>query len=311
MEALFSLIRFALWGAPYPTFPAAAFPADAEGWRRLYRESCRQAVQGIVYDAIRKLHLDPLLPEDLASKWAEAVSDIESHNSHLAQVSALQTRAWERRGVDAVELKGLTVAAFYPVPEHRASGDIDWWFPTVDDWDKALRAVEENGLAPEYDGDGDFHYLLGGVVVEHHRNGLEVPGAAGQLLLQSKHILHHAMGAGVGLRHICDIALTYDALEGQYDRREYLDLLSARGLSSWTRCLENVVLFLKGESELSFWGGRLLGLVMADGNFGLHKRRRFSGFLLRMLFFIPIAPRPFIRHWIHLLRHFFCHSILK
>lgn len=235
--ALLALLRAALWDAPLPELPL-----EEQEWFDLFAQARRHKVQGVIWPVVAEL---PSVPSDLLQRWRKESELISARNRRLCAVADKQAAAWKKRGIRAVELKGRTAAAFYPEPHLRVCGDIDWWFPTEDGFRLALLAARENGCHPEKDSDGDYHYLLGGVVVEHHRHGLEADGEAGQLLLLNTHLLHHAMGAGIGLRHLCDLALALDALDGRYDRGEYLRLLSDRRLALWNAVVEEAVGLMK------------------------------------------------------------------
>lgn len=299
---LVKLLRYALWDGGCNDIVLS----DA-GWLHLYYQAIRHKVQGVLYPAVSSLPPESGVPTSLIQKWGEMAGQIRARNRHVSHVADVQAAAWTRRGIRAVELKGRTAATFYPEPDLRVCGDIDWWFPDTQGWKLALVAARENGCYLETDSDGDVHYVLNGVVVEHHRKGLEVEGAVGQLLLFNTHILHHAMGAGIGLRHMCDLALALDALDGKYDRGEYMALLGARGLLKWNAVVEEVISYLKegNESQCSRLAMRLLSSIMADGEFGLGRPHRFAGMARRACFFLRVAPRPFIRHWYHLVKGHF------
>lgn len=297
-DILLKLLRAALWNAALE-----GFTCSEDDWYGAYLLARRHALRGVLYDAVVRLPADCGIPQALAGRWRSDALSAEARYAGISRVADKQKETWTRRGINAVELKGRTVAAFYPVPSHRVSGDIDWWFPTGDDWDRALETVLFNRCTPVYDSDGDFHYQLGNVVVEHHRKGLELEGPLGILLMLNKHILHHAMGAGVGLRQVCDLAMALDRLEGSYDRAEYLRALSDRGLKRWNSVLEGLVAWIKeGGSVLpdDRRVRKLWKMVLTDGNFGHYKERRFSGFFGRAAFFAGIAPGKFLLFWIRL-----------
>lgn len=299
---LVKLLRYALWDGG-----CNGIVLSGDEWLHLYHQAVLHKVQGVLYPAVSSLPPESGVPASLLKKWGEAAGCIKARNGHVSHVADVQAAAWSRRGIKAVELKGRSAAAFYPEPDLRVCGDIDWWFPDPEGWMSALVAARENGCYLETDSDGDVHYVLNGVVVEHHRHGLEADGAVGQLLLFNTHILHHAMGAGIGLRHLCDLALALDALDGKYDRGEYLSLLESRGLLKWNAVLEEIISYLKegDEDRCSRLAKRLLSSIMVDGEFGLGRSRRFAGMARRAWFFLRVAPCPFIRHWYHLIKGHF------
>lgn len=293
LTTFFTLLRVALWGAD---------PGDvhlsAEEWTSLFALARRHTVQGIVHDAVMTLPDLSGMPEGVRSRWDKEVRYIESRYDRIAKVAEVQTEAWKRHGIDAVQLKGHTVAVFYPNPRHRLCGDIDWWFPTDKDWEKGLELAVSNGCSLAMDSDGDYHYRLGGIMVEHHRHGLEAEGPEGVLLMLNEHILHHVMVAGVGLRQICDLAMAYDSNADSLPA--YRALVKEKGLEAWTEVLDALVASLKEEDGAMSLEGRaaaLLDLVLEDGNFGLDKNFRFGGFHKRASLLLRLVPKRFISIW--------------
>lgn len=254
-----------------------------EEWEFLYATARRQAVQGLIYDSL-EMAGESSIPADLAARWALETVRLEQNYEKVKRTAEKQAAAWKKHGIGAVMVKGLRSARYYRHPEHRVMGDIDWWFLTPDDWNAALDLLHEAGITPGYDSDGDLHYILDGTVIEHHRKGLEYAGPCGELLLLNKHILHHAMVMGVGMRHICDYKAALNYFKGQYDPDEYVRLLEDEGLSAWTEVLDGMP-------------DRFLEMVMEDGNLGLDKKHRLSGFFRRAAFFLRIAPGPFLQRW--------------
>lgn len=263
-----------------PVIPDSTTP---EEWEFLYATARRHAVQGLVYDSLENVRGGSIPPE-LAARWAMETVRLEKEYGKIRSLAGRQAAAWKEQRIGATMLKGLESAKYYAHPEHRVMGDIDWWFHTPADWDAALEFVTREGVKPEYDSDGDFHYSTEGIVTEHHRSGYETAAPCRELLLLNKHILHHAMVMGVGMRHICDYRAALRYFEGAYDPDEYRGILEEQGLTAWTEVLDTLP-------------DSFLELILEDGNLGLDKKNRFSGFFRRALFFSRICPALFIRRW--------------
>lgn len=278
-----------LWrGIGLPCNEALSLPIPAEEWMSIYETSRRQAVCGLVFSAVEELPSTCGIPEDLFLIWQADVKRIEADFVKVGRVVAKQRTTWEKRGINAVLLKGLESADMYPVPERRTSGDIDWWMPSGKDWDAAIEVLEDNGIDWTVDSDGDIRYCLGGVPVEHHHDGLPVQGITGRLYLCCEHILKHAMVAGVGLKQVCDYFVALKAFEGRYDELAYYNLLEKGGLVKW-------------EAALRGLDPDLIRLVMYDGNMGIDKKRRYSGFFVRTRIFFRLCPGLFIKRWFGLI----------
>ncbi len=293
-ECLLHLLGTSLFGAPAPE----GLSLDADGWKDVFMLSGRQSVQAVAFDALQDISGKAGLPLDLAGRWMNEVNKVETSYKRMSFVADKQRDTWARHSVEAILLKGLESAKYYPVPQHRVCGDIDWWLPSEKDWNDALEVVKNNGIAVRWDSDGDFNYSLGGVVVEHHRKGLVCDGPIGELVLLNEHILHHAMVSGVGLRHICDYALALDYWQGKYDAVEYDNILKDRGLRRWAGLLDRIVDFVRnGSDKPSGDVARFMDLVWMDGNFGFGKKRRFGGFIKRAALFCRYCPVRFVRRW--------------
>ncbi len=305
----FSLLRSALWGTPVRIDE----PVDATVWADLLQLAKRHAVQGILYDAIKELPPDAGMPRGQVAEWLLEVDRIERFNARMRAVIDVQRKVWQRYGIEAILLKGITVAAMYPVPEHRICGDIDWWLPDNDSWQRSVDVVKNNKIAVSFDSDGDAYYELNGVVVEHHHKGLKWPGTVGELLMLNTHILHHAAVTGIGMRHICDLAMGCKYFKGKYADSEYEQALRKLGLLRWTDLLHSTlrrVMDIPEEYLPVLPGARpvpdkdvdkFVRLVMTDGNFGMDRAQRYSGFFLRAGLFLKYAPWAFIGRWLRLI----------
>ncbi len=308
-----------------------------------------------------------MMPVELAARWATEVLENERGYERMASVIDLQRRAWEKRGLEAVLQKGHSVAAYYPVPEHRSCGDIDWYFPRREDFRKACRVAQENGLELKWDSDGDVSYTLSGMVVEHHRKGMPQDTPEQMLLMLEDHVLKHAMVMGVGLKQVCDVAILRHAVANRTTAAQCPSAASTAAShcppaassagvtagqshnasrSRWSRLLARAIehlgldapVPLNGSAdpaasacnadlaasacngcgfdlaeprgrELQSWrrrcelrdAQRLAELILEDGNMGLDKENRFSGFMKRASLFLRYAPVKFLSRWLSLI----------
>lgn len=320
---LASLLKTALWnGKPDASVLA---PLSVVDWEKLYDSAVRQTVGGVVFDAVSEWSLDArcTIPPALYARWHADVVAIEKSNAHIGSVVEKQTAAWKRHGVSAILLKGPRCARFYPKPERRSSGDIDWYFPDGASWTKALQVVRDNGLKCSVDSDGDVSYTLAGVVVEHHRNGPEGDGPEAELAFLVGHVFNHFSTSGVGLRQLCDLALALTALEGEFDGESLYHLLKERGMDCFFALVCAFMVRDLGlepgyddESVRQKDVDSFRALLLADGNFGLGKKVRFSGFCRRTGLCIRYAPVAFSKRWSglacgRLKRFFTCNKIDK
>lgn len=364
------LLACGLWGRA----PERFMEMSEAQWEQLHRLAQRQGVLALVYDGLctpfpsasdisaampgtmaTSAAVD-MMPVELAARWATEVLENERGYERMASVIELQRRAWEKRGLEAVLQKGHSVAAYYPVPEHRSCGDIDWYFPRREDFRKACRVAQENGLELKWDSDGDVSYTLSGMVVEHHRKGMPQDTPEQMLLMLENHVLKHAMVMGVGLKQICDVAILRHAVANRNAASQCPLAVSSAGVtagrlhnasgsgwdrqlagSRWSRLLARAIEHLGLDAPVPLNGSadpaassrngcalglaepnrkeqqswrrrrelrdaqRLAELILEDGNMGLDKENRFSGFSKRASLFLRYAPVKFLSRWLSLI----------
>ena len=291
LEAFLKMLRNALWNRPI------------EGWKKLSPEQWKELVAlakahtlaGTLSDALNSLPEDCDAPSEVLDPWLVEVQRTEEAYALHSKIVGMQRRTWEERGLKALLLKGLDSAAMYSVPEHRTCGDIDWYFGSAEDWKTANEIAAGNGCKLEMDSDGDVHYTLSGVVVEHHRRWNDASSARArrvidalppetpeaQLIMRNVHILKHVMVGGIGLRQLCDLAMAYRHFDGQYDPASLTGKLREAGLGKWNGLLNAFLVQVIGceyidkddkvpAADLEW----LVRVVLDDGNFG---RGRQSG----------------------------------
>ena len=329
------VLKAGLWGF-LPEAPVTIRLSDEE-WSILLSQASAHAVEAVISDGAG------LLPEDLRPSFrqlaplAVAVDSIERGNEMVNAVLKPMAAFWKKEGITAVLLKGQGLAGMYKKPEHRTPGDIDWYFPGKENFSKALSLIQSKGFAPEIDGDGDFHYNVRGVVVEHHKRWCDIsspfkqgivsviekehgysqgpefvlPAPLTNLVQLNVHILKHVLVMGVGWRQLCDLALATKNYCGQYSKEEYVRAIGRLGLMQWTRLLYGVLAKYLGtdcawmpvnplESRDT---DRLAELIMRCGNFGRRSGKKMVGSYLSasMLLFryVPgeVLWRPNMLAW--------------
>lgn len=262
---------------------SGALPActglDAAGWREIYNLAVKHNVQGVLKEALAAVPSDNLagLPLDVAARLvSDSMKIMAIHNCHR-RIAAKMAGLWKEKCIEARMLKGLETAKYYPNPETRVLGDIDWWIVRPEDWAPALDAVHSLGMETNLDSDGDVNFEFNGTVVELHHKGLSAPGEQGELRLLAWHVLHHATVFGCELRHICDYAVARYRLGTGVTERE-------KGLEKWYEVLDNLSDYIIRGTAPSPDAQRLLEMTV-DG----------SGAFGRAFFFLRIAPGEYLK----------------
>lgn len=261
---------------------------STEDWAAIYLLANQQTVTGLLQKSVELL--DAPLPEDLSISLMIDAEKIEKRAKKVRTLADRLVTSLRKDGFYPVVFKGPSVAAYYPDPDLRVSGDLDLYIPG-NDFPKMLDWFDKREISYSHSPDGSCQCNLAGISVDIHSHFYDlsieeselppVSSPEGTLLMLSSHILKHAMGPGVGLRQICDMAMAYRALEGFYDKATLLSLYEKTGILKWNRLLSGFI-----ESSLKIktpvpdadrYSKRLETILFAGGDFGHHSKSRMKG----------------------------------
>lgn len=248
----------------------------ASEWTELYELAVRHNVQGLMQESVASAPeaLIADLPVDIAARLlSDSMTIASTHMAHRAAAGRLAA-IWVENGVEARMVKGLESAKFYPCPEARVLGDIDWNIVRPEDWSKALEVVRSMGLKPEKDSDGDVHFEYDGIVVELHHKNRTLGDPQGRLELLGAHILHHAVVFGAEFRQVCDYAVAKKSLGVS---------VTDAGCRRWWAVLDNIYDYIINGAALSQDAARFLSITF-DG----------ATAASRASYFLRIAPGQYI-----------------
>ena len=273
-ERFFALIRAGLNGTPLPDFPKL----EGKEWASMVNLARRQTVVGLLYQGVGQLPPGYPLPQNLLFVLIAEIGQIEKESRKVQATADALTAELRAQGLHPLVMKGPAVAAFYAQPLLRECGDIDLYLPP-EEFDKAVSMAGEVTPAP----DGSVHYKRDGIDIDQHRQYFDihsgswpaVPSPEATLLMLSAHILKHCMGAGIGLRQLCDMAMAYKALTVPPEdlRRCFRDA----GLERWNQLLFSFLHTYLGAEPLYDTlpsPEPLLKIVLEGGNFGHHGEAR-------------------------------------
>ncbi len=342
-RVLRALLRAGLWEKEVEL--SDVFPATSECWHRVFRLARQQTVTSLVYRGLTSLP-ERFFPADpLLCRWTAEADRIERANRRMNAVLADLYAFFGAHGLRPVLLKGQGIASLYANPWLREAGDIDLYFRRPEERTESLRLIRAQGTEFRRQPDGSVSYLWQGIEVEHHpalfdlhaprvRRSLhtlewtygfaeqtltadgslraDVPAPVLNLLLLNTHILKHAIGRGIGLRQLCDMARAYHVLCGQRNCHELKKIYSDMGIRRWSRLLHAFLTDELGLSQdsLPYWELRtsardLSSIVYAGGNFGrcdthgttvsqspsAHKLHTAGAFLRNLRFSCRYAPQ--------------------
>lgn len=253
---LFALLRSALWQESAVTVPFVT--ATDSDWVSCMRLAAHQGVQAVAFDGLTTLPRNLQPPRPLKIAWAAGTAAIaQQHVRYLGTLARL-VRFFATHGINVMLLKGPGLAADYPVPAHRESGDLDIWL--FGRYAEGNRLIAAQGISVELHGSKHSYFRFEGIPVENHRTFLNVKDFRMDRILEP--VLNHAISAGdsrffrlpddsllalppamfnmiflarhmcthfanrLVLRHLCDWVCFLRAHHGHYDAGAFRALLS-------------------------------------------------------------------------------------
>jgi len=127
---------------------------DAD-WHRLFEFCKRQALIGVAFTAVEKLHtMGVVCPAALKMQWMALALQIEKQNGLLNQQCSQLTRKYEHDGLSTCILKGQGNCLNYPeeLRNRRQCGDIDVWTVCKNGIPIAVQTGKDKAEYVEYHG---------------------------------------------------------------------------------------------------------------------------------------------------------------
>lgn len=312
-KALFALLQAGLWERRPQDL--SIFPLSTAEWQSVFMLAQQQTVLGIVYRGLDYLPERLFPSQELIFRWVAEIGRIEERNLESNQSLVELLELFGKADIQPILQKGQGVATLYDRPLLRTCGDIDLWFRNRTEAAWALVLVERRGCTVTKAPDGSYHYHWRGIEVEHHADLIDLqspfskgwarrlveamtpttvtlpehpetaiasPSAEVNLLLLNAHICKHAIGLGIGLRQMCDMARAYYALHGQVDGEVIRKMYRRAGLHRWSNLLHHFLTewigmdqaYLPYQEACDEKGETLLEVVLRGGNFGQHANSR-------------------------------------
>lgn len=315
MSVLLLLLRAGLWERKPDDL--TLFPLADESWEIIFRMARSQTVTGIVYQGICNLPDEFLPPETILLRWVVAVEKIERSNRIMNRLLVQIYRIFRKHGLEPVLQKGQGVAAYYEKPLLRECGDIDFCFADTETAYRAALLVADQEKSVRKMPDGSVCYTVEGITVEHHvrlvdlynpfvQNRLKemeqyegihrfrlaapdypegvdirIPSPELNLTLLSAHILKHALGWGIGLRQLCDMARACYILHKVVSADRMRTISNHLHINGWNRLLYAYLVDYVGLSssclpypEKDKNADALASIIWEGGNFGFLRPER-------------------------------------
>lgn len=275
-QAVLALLRGALWGEE------VVYPADTD-WQAVTKELQAQAIMGVIAGS----DIPECVPAQTRAQWENLALLQGSRFYQLLHQQDQLLALLTKNDISLVILKGMAAAVYYPAPEMRTMGDVDFLVPR-DQVEKTYDLMRANGYELYLEKEAyNKHIELqkAGIRFELHRyfgifdsvdkmaymddilqKGLQniewracaesrfpmLPPLENGLVL-----LEHAAGHfrdGLGLRHITDWMLyAHACLTDDFWAKSFLPAAQALGLDVFAQVLTKMCQRHLGLSESIRW----------------------------------------------------------
>lgn len=137
-------------------------------WDRLFQCACKHNVVPLIFDAFDFLPREVQPPLSNRMKWMGETAAAEDNLDAVVGALSGLLEFFNKRGFRTMVLKGLSIARYYPQPNHRVSSDIDlYMFDDRDEADSAL--IKEFGIDIQGSDHGHHsNFTFEGVSIENH-----------------------------------------------------------------------------------------------------------------------------------------------
>lgn len=274
INLFFSLLRKSLWKNGNTTI------------KELHKEEVvevmslaeKQSVAGLIFDTLTKE--DVKIPQQHVFYLIGVLEQIKSNNRVLNKGVAELHHMFTSSHIKYIIVKGQVVASFYPKPNLRQSGDIDYYCDK-ENFQKSLKEVKKawgiiendsgHGYHIHFDYKGieyEGHYALlrlyskkdkdywnkilgrdAGTIVNIGGSNVFTLSATLHVLYIFLHLFSHLIKLGVGLRQFCDMAVMLHYLKDQIELRELRQHLRSLKMERAYRAIGYILVHNLGLSE--------------------------------------------------------------
>lgn len=254
IDIAFALLRVAIAGVDKDSpLTSHLSPLTSKDWWSLFRLLQQNHVVALTADTMATLDV----PREVKIPWlAERDKAVRWHRYQL-EVQQGIVSLMEQHGIKTLVLKGTHLSQYYPQPELREFGDLDFYF--YDQHDEADRVAKEK-LGAEVRNDSHHHskYNYRGVTVESHYDFVNthfprsnrryeallkkhVPSPTFEVLFLLRHMACHFTASRITLRDVVDWTLTCRALADKVDWQLVKKAIEDFGMTDFVAALNTIV----------------------------------------------------------------------
>ena len=293
---------------------------DLQGldWAAVYEMSNRQAITLAAFDAAAVYK--PYIPDVVYAKWKNSAMSVLQSDFTVEQSQVDLVSLLGKGNYPYLILKGLAASAYYPNPELRALGDVDFLIdPTqqaeIEEILLNKGYVKSHGDHPNHvvfrkpKAHLEMHFEVAGVPYGwqgeevraflktavfapqvRERNGEQfcAPTDTYHGLILVLHMQHHMLGEGLGIRHLCDwSAFVVQTGKERFWTETLLPLLKKIGLFTYAAVMTKTCA-IYFQTDCPTWASEVKETVCAEvmedvlacGNFGQNDEQRSKGGML-------------------------------
>ena len=254
IDIAFALLRVAIAGVDKDsTLTSHLSPLTSKDWWSLFRLLQQNHVVALTADTMATLDV----PREVKIPWlAERDKAVRWHRYQL-EVQQEIVSLMEQHGIKTLVLKGTHLSQYYPQPELREFGDLDFYF--YDQHDEADRVAKEK-LGAEVRNDSHHHskYNYRGVTVESHYDFVNThfprsnrryeallkkhaPSPTFEVLFLLRHMACHFAASRITLRDVVDWTLSCRALADKVDWQLVKKAIEDFGMTDFAAALNTIV----------------------------------------------------------------------
>lgn len=275
-KCVFQLLRLSMWQRS-----TVLESINIEDWETIFNVAKQQTIIGVIGDAIAFLPPKYRPTKGVTFRFLQSVVQVEKMNEVQNELIIKLFRKLKDMGLSPVLLKGQSLAANYPVPQHRQCGDIDIYFKNREEcaiaieWaakidPNATTALENLRERKHFtfnleDCVVEFHHFL--CLFEHsalqkklqkiidaefrkesptfivlNGNLIETIPPTLSVIHQIIHITRHLLEAGIGLRQICDLTFYLNTHWEIIDKQRLLHYLKELQLEGMASMIGSVLI---------------------------------------------------------------------
>lgn len=203
-----------------------------DDWKEVVKESKAQTVALLCFDACEKIK--DIIPEKVYNVWFNLATKTIINNTYVLNAQQELDEILTSNNLDYIILKGNAAASYYPDPDKRSFGDVDFLISPaqqkqVEDkliscgYTMELEQHERHRVFKKTNAHLEMHFDVAGlpdgyageILRDYLKNAQvefttdnaqkfhnPIPENHGVIILL--HTAHHMTGEGLGLRHLCD-----------------------------------------------------------------------------------------------------------